>query len=47
MGKELVEKLEKELEIVKKQAKQTHDEYLRLTDRYVELEQKQGNKKTD
>ncbi|KAI8913746.1 B-cell receptor-associated protein 31-like-domain-containing protein [Powellomyces hirtus] len=32
----------KEVDIIKRQAKQTHDEYMRLTDRYVELERKAG-----
>jgi hypothetical protein len=39
--------LQKELEIVKKQAEQTHKAYMELTDRYNELEGKQGNKKTN
>ncbi|EGF77569.1 hypothetical protein BATDEDRAFT_13702 [Batrachochytrium dendrobatidis JAM81] len=33
----------KDLEVVKKQAAQTADEYMRLTDRYVELEKKFEN----
>ncbi|KAI8899146.1 B-cell receptor-associated protein 31-like-domain-containing protein [Globomyces pollinis-pini] len=40
-----VEKLKKELEIVKKQASQTNDEYMKLTDKYVALEKKLSGSK--
>jgi hypothetical protein len=35
---EALEKAKKEIEIVKKQAAQTHEEYMRLTDKYAALE---------
>lgn len=35
-----IEKLKQELEIVKKQANQTHQEYMKLTDQHVALEEK-------
>jgi hypothetical protein len=39
----LAEKLEKDLLLLKKQATQTNDEFMQLTDRYVALERELEN----